>query len=69
MNEFLKSPDNLHQEGIVEEELIRRMASKWEKAVADLGIDKGELIRLGALVCHHIFTRDAHFRAKTCPFT
>ena len=29
-NEFLKSLDNLHQEGIVEEELVHRMASKWE---------------------------------------
>ena len=30
---FLKTLSDLHQEGVVGEELIRRMASKWKKVV------------------------------------
>ena len=32
----------MHKEGVVEEELVHRMASKWEKMV-----DKGALLTLG----------------------
>ena len=37
-----KSLDHLHQKGIVEEELVCRMASKWEKVV-----DKATSLALG----------------------
>ena len=38
----LKTLSDLHQEGVVGEELVRRMASKWEKVV-----DKAALLTLG----------------------
>ena len=41
-NEFFQTLGDLNQEGVVGEELVRRMASKWEKVV-----DKAALITLG----------------------
>ena len=41
-NDFFQTLSDLHQEGVVGEELVRRMASKWEKVV-----DKAALLTLG----------------------
>ena len=42
VNDFFQTLDDLHREGVTGEELVHRMASKWEKVV-----DKAATISLG----------------------